>query len=83
MKTFYLIRKEDVHGISGTGIVAQGAIFDNGMVAMTWLTDSPTLTMFPKVSDVLKIHGHEGRTIMVIEGRKKIPKTLKRARMQF
>lgn len=71
MKTFYLVRIEDVHGVSGTGVVAEGAVFDNGMVAMTWLSEHPTLTMFPKVSDVVKIHGHEGRTVMVMEGRKR------------
>lgn len=71
MKTFYLVRKEDVHGVSGTGVVAEGAVFDNGMVAMTWLSEYPTVTMFPSVKIVIKIHGHEGRTVMVMEGRKR------------
>jgi len=46
MKKFYLLRHEDVHNNSGTGIVAEGVIFDNGMGAMTWLTDEPTVTTF-------------------------------------
>ena len=32
MKVFYLNRVEDESGISGTGRVAQGFIFDNGKV---------------------------------------------------
>lgn len=71
MKTFYLFRKEDVSGTSGVGVVAEGVIFDNGMVAMTWLSEFPTVTMFPKVRDVMRIHSHEGRTVMVVEGRKR------------
>lgn len=71
MKTFYLVRSEDVHGNSGTGIVAEGIIFDNGMVAMTWLSDIPTVTNFRRIQDVAKLHGHEGRTIVVVEGNRK------------
>ena len=37
MKIFYLKREEDESGISGTGRVAQGFVFDNGKVAVTWL----------------------------------------------
>jgi len=39
MKIFYLKRVEDESGISGTGRIAQGAIFDNGKVALTWLSE--------------------------------------------
>ena len=38
MRHFYLDRHEDATGISGTGVVAQGVEFDNGKVALTWLT---------------------------------------------
>lgn len=71
MKTFYLVRIEDVHGVSGTGVVAEGLIADNGMVAMFWLSETPTATVFQRVSDILKIHGHEGKTVLVMAGRKK------------
>ena len=37
MKIFYLNRTEDESGISGTGRVAQGFVFDNGRVAVTCL----------------------------------------------
>lgn len=71
MKTFYLVRTEDVHGNSGTGIVAEGIIFDNGMVAMTWLSDIPTVTNFRRIQDVAKLHGHEGKTTVVVEGNRR------------
>jgi len=46
MKIFYLNRTEDESGVSGTGRVAQGFIFDNGKVAVTWLSDHPTVTVY-------------------------------------
>lgn len=72
MKTFYLLRHEDLHGHSGLGVVAEGVIFDNGLVAMTWLSRWKTVTMFSGVNEVRELHSHEGRTELVIEGRKKL-----------
>jgi hypothetical protein len=72
MRKFYLIRHEDVHNNSGTGVVAQGVIFDQGMGAMTWLTDEPTVTTFVRgIRGVKKLHGHDGKTEVIIEGVKK------------
>lgn len=71
MTRFYLLRHKDVHGNSGSGTVAEGVIFDNGMVSMIWLTDIPTITMFTKITDVVKLHSHAGLTDIIIEGRKK------------
>lgn len=71
MKTFYLVRHIDVNGLSGTGVVAEGIIFDSKMCAMTWLTKYPTVTVFPNVSTVKNLHGHEGATEVIIEGKSK------------
>lgn len=71
MKTFYLLRHEDVHGNSGTGVVAEGVIFDMGMCSMTWLSDIPTVTNFRNIVDVGKLHGHDGKTQVIVEGRKR------------
>ncbi len=71
MKTFYLLRHEDLHGHAGLGVVAEGIIFDNGMCAMYWLSDYPTVTVFPKITVVKKLHSHEGRTEVIIEGKDK------------
>lgn len=71
MKRFYLLRHEDVHNQSGTGVVAEGIVFDSGMCAMTWLTDDSTVTVFMKITVVKKLHGHGGKTEVVLEGKHK------------
>jgi chaperonin GroES len=38
MKTFHLFRVVDETGISGTGKVAQGVVFEDGNCALRWLT---------------------------------------------
>ena len=66
-KLFYLHRVEDDSGISGTGRIAQGVIFDNGKVALTWLSDTPSTGVYDSIGDVRTIHGHEGKTEVVLE----------------
>lgn len=70
MKTFYLLRHEDLHGHSGLGVVAEGVIFDNGLVALTWLSKWKTITMFSNIKEVHDLHNHGGRTELVIENQK-------------
>ena len=67
MKVFYLKREEDESGISGTGRVAQGFIFDNGKVAVTWLSEHPSVTIYDNIGEVRAIHGHAGKTEIVME----------------
>lgn len=62
MKVFYLKRTEDESGISGTGRVAQGFIFDNGKVALTWLSEHPSVTIYDNIGEVHAIHSHGGKT---------------------
>tara|TARA_Y100001972_G_scaffold129023_1_gene193508 strand:+ start:3567 stop:3896 length:330 start_codon:yes stop_codon:yes gene_type:complete len=62
MKVFYLNRLEDESGISGTGRVAQGFIFDNGKVALTWLSEHPSVTIYDNIGEVRAIHSHDGKT---------------------
>ncbi len=38
MKKFWLKRIEDVSQVSGTGIVAEGIIFSDGVAVLRWLT---------------------------------------------
>ena len=38
MRLFKLQRKVDCSGVSGTGVVAEGVEFDDGQVALRWLT---------------------------------------------
>ena len=67
MKIFYLKRSEDESGVSGTGRVAQGFIFDNGKVAVTWLSEHPSVTVYDSIGEVTAIHGHGGKTELVME----------------
>lgn len=71
MKKFYFLRHEDVHNNSGTGVVAEGVVFGDGSGSYTWLTKHKTVTTFVKFKDVIDLHGHGGKTEMIIEGVKK------------
>ena len=66
-KLFYLQGTQDENGISGTGRIAQGIIFDNGKVALTWLSDTPCTGVYDSIGDVRSIHGHEGKTEVIME----------------
>lgn len=61
MRRFYLHRKEDPTGMSGTGRVADGIEFENGQVALTWKKEYPSVTVFPSISIVEKLHTHNGK----------------------
>ncbi len=67
MKTFKLLRHEDVNGCSGTGIVAEGIVFTDGTVVMHWVTKTPSTSIYRSVEDLEYLHGHEGRTEVVYE----------------
>ena len=62
MRRFYLVRMEDPSGISGTGRVAEGLEFDNGSVAMCWLTKYHIIETAPNAHTIEAVHGHGGRT---------------------
>jgi hypothetical protein len=69
MRLFELHRDVDSSGVSGTGTVAQGVEFDNGMCAMTWLTEWTSVAIYPSVSILESIHGHNGNTrVVYLEG---------------
>ena len=75
MRMYYLCRTEDISGTSGTGHIAQVAEFDDGTVAVRWIAGMnaagvESTTIFNSLSDLLKVHGHEGRTCVepVLDG---------------
>ena len=65
MKTFKLVREEDVSGVSGTGTVAEGVQFEDGQCVISWLSHVHSIAIYPNVLQLEKIHGHEGRTRVV------------------
>jgi hypothetical protein len=62
MRRFLLVRAEDVSGVSGTGVIAEGVVFGSGKAVLSWRSEFPALSIFDAVDDVETVHGHEGRT---------------------
>lgn len=63
MRLFVLERNEDHSGISGTGVVAEGVEYSNGMVALLW-KKAASVSIFRCIKDVETIHGHHGATVI-------------------
>jgi hypothetical protein len=74
IKEFHLIRVVDETGISGTGMVARGVILPSGAVVMEWQTFHSSICHYKNITDVEAIHGHNGKTILVM-GPPKLPKS--------
>lgn len=65
-RRFELHRDLDVTGISGTGVVADGVDFPDGLVVVHWRGRRPsTVTWQGGISDVVAVHGHGGHTRIV------------------
>jgi len=65
MKLFLLQRIEDESGISGTGIVAEGAVFSNGKCVLVWTTKYQSVAVYDSIEELENIHGHNGKTVIV------------------
>lgn len=61
MRRFYLKREEDPNGVSGTGRVADGVEFENGLCAVTWKSEYPSITIYQSVTVLEKVHTHKGK----------------------
>lgn len=66
-RPFALRRTVDETGVSGTGIVATGAEFDDGVVVLRWRSEWPTSVVFHDrgMAAVEAVHGHGGKTEIV------------------
>lgn len=65
-RLFELIRDVDVSGVSGTGKVAEGAVFSDGTAVVHWIGQwSTTAVHCQGIDSVREIHGHAGRTRVV------------------
>jgi hypothetical protein len=59
IRSFEVIRQEDESGISGTGIVAEGTVFSDGVCVLRWVSQaSPahSTVIFGSFSEFLMIH---------------------------
>lgn len=66
MRRFVLRRREDETGLSGTGDVAWGLVFPDGVAVVRWcVTDVRQTAVFNSLDDVKHVHGHNGKTEVV------------------
>jgi hypothetical protein len=65
MNLFELHRDVDETGLSGTGIIAEGVEFTDGSVSLRWRTYYKSTAFYESIDDLVKIHGHDGKTRLV------------------
>jgi hypothetical protein len=74
---FVLQRSEDVSGVSGTGVVAEGCVFSNGRVVLQWLSNGlESIAIHDSLESLEQIHGHGGRTSVMFIGDSLIPEAV-------
>jgi hypothetical protein len=66
MKLFHFYRAEDQSGVSGTGAVVEGVEFTNGWCALRWLSQRSSMCFYQSLEDVKAVHGHGGRTEIIV-----------------
>ena len=66
-RLFVLQRDQDISGISGTGIVADGVQWPNGQVTLCWRGEHSSVAVWPCMSDAMWCHGHDGATKAVFD----------------
>jgi hypothetical protein len=72
MRSFTLRREVDASGVSGTGVVLEGAVFSTGVVVIHWLTPPPrgSIALFDTLEQFLSIHvmpHPENRSVLVFD----------------
>ncbi len=65
MRRFHLQRDHDASGVSGTGVVAEGVEFSDGVCALRWRTGTASTAIYASAEDLVTIHGHQGATRLV------------------
>lgn len=60
-RRFYLVRKTDKTGMSGTGYIAEGIQFQNGVCVLNWLSTVSSTNVYHSVVEMEHIHTHAGK----------------------
>ncbi|OPC83035.1 hypothetical protein B4N89_20700 [Embleya scabrispora] len=63
-RRFYLDRRTDVTGASGTGRVADGVMWPDGTVTVRWRGARPSTVNWASIHDAEHVHGHGGATVI-------------------
>jgi len=61
-RPFFLNRLDDESGVSGTGIVAEGVQFSDGICVIHWRSQYHGTTVYQNILEVEQVHGHGGKT---------------------
>lgn len=64
-RVFQLVREQDITGVSGTGVVADGALWPDGSVSIRWRGDRPSIVFWHDLAAAEAVHGHGGATRFV------------------
>jgi hypothetical protein len=63
VRRFALIRTKDVSGMSGSGVVAVGSLFPDGLCFLSWTISAlKSYGIYNSVADLEALHGHDGGT---------------------
>lgn len=67
LQEFYLLRKKDVSGVSGLGVVARGVVLPSHRAILEW-TGGPheTIGIYANIEEIRTIHGHDGATDVIL-----------------
>lgn len=69
MRTFHMVRTEDISGNTGTGIVAEGVVLSNGKAVVSFFPTPQmpvsNVIVFDSVYEAERVHSHGGRTRIV------------------
>lgn len=65
MRLFHLDRRQDLTGVSGTGVIAEGVEFSDGTVVLHWINPPRSTGVYPDIDAVVAVHDHEDMTKVV------------------
>lgn len=62
MKIYRLMRRADVTGVSGAGIVAYAVEFPNGKVVVAWHAEArpKSIAVYDAMDEAIQVHTHGG-----------------------
>jgi len=64
-RPFQLVRRVDISGVSGTGVVAEGVQFTDGSVALRWTGATPATSVWDHgIESMLAVHGHGDASVV-------------------
>jgi hypothetical protein len=66
-RRFELHRDVDVTGVSGTGVVAEGIVYSDGVATLHWISQWPSSVVHYErgMESIEHVHGHGGHTRIV------------------